>query len=236
MQCTAEKKDGTLLGITKAENKTAVIDDLRCQAVKADGHRCGGNRIKGSKFCYMHDPDPATEKKRKRAREAGGRHSHRAKYMAVLADKDPDIQLWTLEDARNLQEKAANLFLRDKIDINTSREMRQTAETFIRTFEACKAAGVDLDKDDREAPQTNKDNRTVDILVRSMRNGGVILFEEILDIMIGNEGCKMKDSLTQQAAQIEPSPPIKLTKEEEEQRDAVILKLKEGRRQLINNS
>lgn len=155
MQCTAKKKDGTpsecgpekvitMSEVTRAKNKSTVNDDLRCQFIKTDGHQCGGNRIKGSRFCYMHDPDPAVEKKRKRAREAGGRRSHRAKYVAVLADKDPDIKLWSLEDVRALQERTANLFMRGKINAETSRELRNTVETFLKLVEVYRVAGIDI--------------------------------------------------------------------------------------------
>lgn len=163
-----------MLSLTERENQSRVKDELRCQFIKTDGAQCKGNRIKGLRFCFAHEP--SKEKARKIARQAGGRHSHRAKYKPVLAIVDPDLKLRTAEDGLNLLEKTANLFLRGKIDIDTSRELRQTVETFVKVREAITEAGTNLDEGEKKE---DLENISVEELVQRIKEKRKIIEEDL---------------------------------------------------------
>lgn len=87
------------------------MDDGRCAQILESGETCGGYAVKGSIYCFSHDPK--SREKRLRARAAGGRAAGKAKrresvvrevvaaaQVLPMFEVDSDLELGTMTDLR----------------------------------------------------------------------------------------------------------------------------------------
>lgn len=72
-------------------------DERFCAFIKTDGTRCGAYRVKGSTFCFMHDPQ--NHDSLREARRRGGKKSQAAAvpgweetHIGTLADLQEAVQ------------------------------------------------------------------------------------------------------------------------------------------------
>ena len=71
-----------------------------CTFIKANGERCGAQKLRGSEFCYFHSPLVVVE--RAEARRRGGLHRYGDKgETGSYVVKSPQDVLVILEDAIN---------------------------------------------------------------------------------------------------------------------------------------
>jgi hypothetical protein len=71
---------------------------VRCTAIKPNGERCKGRAIEGSEWCWNHDPDHATERRRHGSK--GGKRGGRGRPIAelgALRDENSGIRRRLLE-------------------------------------------------------------------------------------------------------------------------------------------
>jgi hypothetical protein len=102
---------------------------IACQALNGAGKPCGMAPLKGSTFCWIHDPSKAVE--RARARRRGG---HRAQGVDPDAEV-PEVRLRTAADALALLELAVTDCLRCKPSLNRARTLGNLAGIAMRGAE-----------------------------------------------------------------------------------------------------
>jgi len=78
------------------------MDDNHCKFIKDDGAQCGARKIRGSDYCFFHDPAKAAE--RASAREAGGRRGR----AAVLPADTPSRPVKAAGDVVSLLSETIN--------------------------------------------------------------------------------------------------------------------------------
>lgn len=108
-----------------------------CQARKKDGAPCPNYAVRGSNFCFNHDPARAAQ--RAQSRSAGGRARHGRDIGQAGADET--MSLDSMADALRLIAKAVNDALRMERSLNRSKVLISAALAYGKLFEVSEMAG-----------------------------------------------------------------------------------------------
>lgn len=119
----------------------------QCKATKVDGSPCTCASIRGSEYCFHHDPKRAKERAESRKRGGLARHG---RLIGSISDvksaaqsvgiKEPPIRLKTIEDVRFLLERvAANLI---KLEPSIARERALTTVASV-AVDVIKIGGIE---------------------------------------------------------------------------------------------
>ena len=89
--------------------------EKQCEFMKQDGTRCGAYAVKGSKYCFMHDPESAEAKQE--AVRRGGSHKRERKLQPFVIKNHSDLSKSFVDTANavltgDLTPKEANSVLR----------------------------------------------------------------------------------------------------------------------------
>ena len=82
----------------------------RCNHIKADGSQCRARKVRGSDYCFFHDPAKATE--RAAAQRAGGQHAR----AAVLPPDTPTRRVQAASDVVALLSETVNQVRTGQLD------------------------------------------------------------------------------------------------------------------------
>jgi hypothetical protein len=100
-----------------------------CGHIKKDGTKCGAQRIRGSQYCFFHEPSKAAE--RLEARRRGGRISR----PNTLPPETPDISAKTAEEVVDLLSLTINQVRRGEIDSKIAQAIGYLAGMVLRAKE-----------------------------------------------------------------------------------------------------
>lgn len=103
---------------------------MKCEFIKPDGTQCEANAMKGSKFCYFHNPDISDEEK-KTAQANGG-----ANRALTLKEPLPDLPIANQDDAVLLVADTINRVRAGKLDIRTANCLGFLADKLLKALEA----------------------------------------------------------------------------------------------------
>lgn len=110
-----------------------------CEGVTKSGQPCGAPALRGGRFCFMHDPDVAAE--RKAARRRGGRRRHGRDIGTTGAGADADaIQLDTAGDVLALVRRAVVDVLQLENSIARARAVATLANTALQALQVADLA------------------------------------------------------------------------------------------------
>ncbi len=101
----------------------------RCTYRKDDGTRCRANAMRGSDYCFTHDPAKADE--RRAARQAGGRVGK----AQVLPSGTPDVPLGSVADLLALLGETINQVRRGDLDPKVANTVGYLSGTLLRALE-----------------------------------------------------------------------------------------------------
>ena len=87
-----------------------MAESNRCAQTKSDGSPCRTRPLKGSRYCFFHDPSKAEER-----RSAGRKGGEKGK-IATLSSLTPDIQLDSAQDVVRLIAETISQVRRGDID------------------------------------------------------------------------------------------------------------------------
>ncbi len=99
----------------------------RCSHAHADGRPCGGYAVAGSRFCFTHEPDLASD--RDEARRRGGQ----AGRVATLPESD--VRVRSLSDVLVLVEETINDVRTGRVDVRVANAVGYLANIGIRAIE-----------------------------------------------------------------------------------------------------
>ena len=113
-----------------------------CQAVKPDGSRCQAAALRGSRFCFFHDPDKASER---RAAQAYGGSQNRMKTLDADA---PDVKVADCHDVVALVSETINQVRKGQIDPRVANAVGYLANVMIKAIEQGELEGrlADLER------------------------------------------------------------------------------------------
>ena len=103
---------------------------MKCEFIKPDGQKCEAYAVKGSSFCYFHNPDISDEEKRK-AQTSGG-----ANRVLTLKKPLPPIQINNQDDVVLLVADTINRVRAGKLDIRTANCLGFLADKLLKALEA----------------------------------------------------------------------------------------------------
>ena len=103
----------------------------QCEQVKSDGQRCRARPMKGSSFCFFHNPEVAQA--RATARQAGG--VERSKPATVLPQDTPDLPLATVQEVATLLGQTINQVRRGQVDPRVSNAVGYLAGIMLKAME-----------------------------------------------------------------------------------------------------
>jgi len=105
---------------------------MLCSFKKDNGETCGANAMRGSEFCYFHNPD-ITDEEKKQAQTKGGQN--RALTINTPLDVIP---LATPNDALMLIADTINRVRAGSLDIKTANCLGFLSDKFLRALEVAK--------------------------------------------------------------------------------------------------
>lgn len=103
---------------------------MKCEFIKPDGQNCEAYAVKGTSFCYFHNPDISDEEK-KEAQTNGG-----ANRALTLKEPLPVLPIAQPNDAVLLVADTINRVRAGKLDIRTANCLGFLADKLIKAFEA----------------------------------------------------------------------------------------------------
>lgn len=107
-----------------------------CTAICKNGKPCRFPVLRGSDFCFSHDPRPEVVGKRRQARVAGGRmHLHFAPKPATPTPVD------TVEDIRELSFRVVRELREGTLDIKSANALSFACRTALKAAESVSGAG-----------------------------------------------------------------------------------------------
>ena len=104
--------------------------DGTCEDIKDDGTRCRASAIRGSRYCFFHDPTKANE--RKEAQQRGGR----ANRATVLPADAPDLPLNSLKDIAASICAVINLQLKGEVSPKEASSLGYNCSQLAKLLEA----------------------------------------------------------------------------------------------------
>lgn len=102
-----------------------------CTYIKANGQACRAWAIKGSRFCFPHDPARAAQ--RAAAHRAGGKARHGRK-LGDVGTAEP-VKLESVADVAKLLESEVNAVLSLEKSLSRAQTIARLALAFIKAFE-----------------------------------------------------------------------------------------------------
>lgn len=100
-----------------------------CAAKTASGSRCRAAALDGSRYCFFHDPDRATE--RRAAQVAGGRQG----TMKTLAADVPDVAVETSQDVVRLLAATINDVRKGRMDPRVANAVGYLANVLLKAVD-----------------------------------------------------------------------------------------------------
>ncbi len=102
---------------------------MKCEFTKDNGQPCDANAIKGSDFCYHHNPDISDEEKRE-AQSKGG-----ANRALTLKEPLPELALSEPNDAVLLVADTIKRVRAGQLDIRTANCLGFLSDKLLKAFE-----------------------------------------------------------------------------------------------------
>jgi len=103
---------------------------MKCEFIKPDGQNCEAYAVKGTGFCYFHNPDISDEEK-KEAQTNGG-----ANRALTLKEPLPAMPITNQDDAVLLVADTINRVRAGKLDIRTANCLGFLADKLLKALEA----------------------------------------------------------------------------------------------------
>lgn len=103
---------------------------MKCEFIKPDGQNCEAYAVKGTSFCYFHNPDISDEEK-KEAQTNGG-----ANRALTLKEPLPVLPIANQDDAVLLVADTINRVRAGKLDIRTANCLGFLADKLLKALEA----------------------------------------------------------------------------------------------------
>lgn len=103
---------------------------MKCEFIKPDGQNCEAYAVKGTSFCYFHNPDISDEEK-KEAQTNGG-----ANRALTLKEPLPAMPIANQDDAVLLVADTINRVRAGKLDIRTANCLGFLADKLLKALEA----------------------------------------------------------------------------------------------------
>ena len=101
----------------------------RCHHVKDDGNQCRATKLRGSKYCFFHDPAKAGE--RAAAQQAGGRNGR----AAVLPPDAPHRRVKTAAEVIDLLSETINQVRTGQLDPKVGNCVGYLSSVILRAIE-----------------------------------------------------------------------------------------------------
>lgn len=102
---------------------------MKCEFIKTDGTKCEAHAVKGSEFCYFHNPDISDEEKRE-AQSNGG------KTKALRINEPlPELALTMPDHAVLLIADTISRVRAGTLDIRTANCLGFLSDKFLKAFE-----------------------------------------------------------------------------------------------------
>lgn len=105
---------------------------MKCEFTKDDGQPCEANALKGSDFCYHHDPDISDEEKRD-AQSRGG-----ANRALTLQNPLPPLEIAEPNDAVLLVADTIKRVRAGELDIRTANCLGFLSDKLLKAYEVSK--------------------------------------------------------------------------------------------------
>jgi len=102
---------------------------MKCEFIKPDGTKCEAYAIKGSEFCYFHNPDISDEEKRE-AQSNGGKTK-----ALTLKEPLPELVLAEPADTVLLIADTISRVRAGKLDIRTANCLGFLSDKLLKAFE-----------------------------------------------------------------------------------------------------
>ena len=102
---------------------------MKCEFIKPDGTKCEAYAIKGSEFCYFHNPDISDEEKRE-AQSNGGKTK-----ALTLKEPLPELVLAEPADTVLLITDTISRVRAGKLDIRTANCLGFLSDKLLKAFE-----------------------------------------------------------------------------------------------------
>jgi len=102
---------------------------MKCEFIKPDGTKCEAYAIKGSEFCYFHNPDISDEEK-KEAQSNGGKTK-----ALTLKEPLPELVLAEPADTVLLITDTISRVRAGKLDIRTANCLGFLSDKLLKAFE-----------------------------------------------------------------------------------------------------
>ena len=102
---------------------------MKCEFIKPDGQKCEAYAVKGSKFCYFHNPDISDEEKRE-AQSNGGKTK-----ALTLKEPLPELALIKPDDAVLLIADTISRVRAGALDIRTANCLGFLSDKLLKAFE-----------------------------------------------------------------------------------------------------
>lgn len=109
-----------------------MVSTAGCKGTTKYGKPCGGFAVRGSAYCYIHDPAKAAE--RAKARQKGGRARHGR--TGIEPSEQEQIDELTSENVLKVLTIAVNDCLKLERSLARSRTLASIAATAIKAIEA----------------------------------------------------------------------------------------------------
>ena len=103
---------------------------MKCEFIKDNGEKCEAYAVKGTSFCYFHNPDISDEEK-KEAQTNGG-----ANRALTLKEPLPVLPIAQPDDAVLLVADTINRVRAGKLDIRTANCLGFLADKLLKALEA----------------------------------------------------------------------------------------------------
>jgi len=102
---------------------------MKCEFIKTNGVKCEAHAIKGSEFCYFHNPDISDEEKRE-AQSNGGKTK-----ALTLKEPLPELVLAEPADTVLLITDTISRVRAGKLDIRTANCLGFLSDKLLKAFE-----------------------------------------------------------------------------------------------------
>jgi len=109
--------------------KRKAIKMTSCQGVKPDGSRCQAATLPGSRHCFFHAPEKASE--RRAAQSSGGSHNK----MKTLDADAPDLKIDNCRDVVGLISETINQVRKGELDPRVANAVGYLANVLIKAAE-----------------------------------------------------------------------------------------------------
>jgi len=108
---------------------------MKCEFIKPDGTKCEAYAVKGSEFCYFHNPDISDEEKRE-AQSNGGKTK-----ALTLKEPLPELVLAEPADTVLLIADTISRVRAGKLDIRTANCLGFLSDKLLKAFEVSQLNG-----------------------------------------------------------------------------------------------